>query len=398
MKASMKLPRVTHSFKTPNWPLIVLYALVFAILGGALFWRLGTLLPGYASVEAATYQRSFDVHALLDNPINAPFLLAVKAVSHIIQDNLLVTRLVAAGFGTIVLGAFAILVRRWHGQWTAVIGTLLFGLSAWFLHTARLGTPEVMLFGIFLLVACGYWLRRTNHWLALLSCFAVVAALLYTPGMIWFIVFGLLWQWKTIDAVFKKHLAVVTIGAVFLCVAIAPVGLALYKHHDLIMPLLGLPEHWPSLLAMLENLIRVPLHLFIHNEANPVSWLGTAPILDVFSLTMFVLGGYVYLKKIRLLRTPLFISTFILTVLLMAIGSTVTFTVLIPLVYLLVAAGVSQLIDLWLDTFPRNPIARTVGWMGIILVVGLACTFQLTHYFIGWPKAAATHEVFTIKQ
>lgn len=394
----MKLPRVTDLFKTPNWPLIVLYALVFTVLGGALFWKIGTLLPGYSAPEAAIYQRALDVRALLDNPLNAPFLLAVKAASYVIKDNLIVTRLAAAGCGVIVLGAFAILLRRWHGMWTAVIGTLLFGLSAWFLHTARLGTPEVMLFGIFLLVACGFWLRKTNHWLALLSCFIVVGALLYTPGMIWFIAFGLLWQWKTIDAVFKKHLGIVTIGTLILLAAIAPLGWALYKHHDLLMPLLGLPNDWPTPLAMLENLIRVPFHLLVHNEANPVSWLGTAPILDVFCLTMFAVGSFIYLKKIRLLRTPLFLSLFALTVLLMAIGSVVTFTVLIPFIYLIIAAGVSRIIDLWLKTFPRNPIARTVGWIAIILVVGLACSYQLTHYFIGWPEAAATHEVFTIPQ
>lgn len=394
----MKLPRVADSLKTPNWPLIVLYAVVFTVLGGALFWKLGTLLPGYSTPEATVYQQAQNIRGLLDNPLNAPFLIAVKAASYILKDNLLVTRLAAAGCGIIVLGAFAILVRRWHGMWTAVIGTLLFGLSAWFLHTARLGTPEVMLFGIFLLAACGFWLRKTNHWLALLSCFIVVAALLYTPGMIWFIIFGLLWQWKTIDAVFKKHLAIVTLGAVLLLAAVAPLGYALYQHHNLIMPFLGLPSDWPTPLTMLENLIRVPFHLFIHNEANPVKWLGTAPILDVFSLTMFVLGAYIYLKKIRLLRTPLFIGLFALTILLMAIGSAVTFTVVIPFIYLIIAAGVSRVIDLWLDTFPRNPIARTVGWIAIGLVVGLACSYQLTHYFIGWPDAAATHEVFTIPQ
>lgn len=394
----MKVPGFTDWFKTPNWPLIILYALVFTVLGGALFWQLDSLLPGYAETEAAVYARSLDMHALLNNPLNAPFILAVKAVSYLLQDTLLATRLVAAGCGALTLGVFAILLRRWHGMWTAVIGTVLFGLSAWFLHTARLGTPEVMLFGIFLLVACGFWLRKTNHWLALLSCFVIVAALLYTPGMVWFILFGLVWQWKTIDAVFKKHLGIVTIGTLLLCIAAAPLAWAIYKDHSLLMPLLGLPEQWPAPLTMLENILRIPFHLFVRNEANPTGWLGTAPILDVFSLTMFVLGGYVYLKKIRLLRVPIFISIFLLTFVLMAIGSSISFTVIIPFVYLIIAAGVSQLIDIWLQTFPRNPIARTVGWMSIVTVVCLACAFQVTHYFVGWPDAAATRDIFTISQ
>lgn len=394
----MKFRQLRDKFAAPNWPMILLYAGLFAVLGGALFWQLATLLPGYSAGEVAAYNASLSVRALLDNPINAPFHLAVKAVGYVFQDNLLATRLAAAGAGAVVLGAFAVLVKRWHGRWTAVIGTVLFGLSAWFLHTSRLGTPEVMLFGVFLLTAAGYWLRRTNHWLALLCCFLLVSIALYTPGMIWFVVLGLLWQWKTIDAVFKKHLVIVGIGAVLLLASLVPLGWAAYHNHALVMPLLGLPEQWPAPLAMLENIFKVPYHLFVRNEADPVSWLGTAPILDVFSLTMFVLGGYIYLKKIRLLRTPLFLSVFILTGLLMAVGASITFTVVIPFIYLVIATGVSRLVDLWMDVFPRNPIARTVGWVMIALVVILACSFQLTHYFIGWPDAQITHDTFNIQK
>lgn len=391
----MRFKQLREVMMAPNWPITVLYGAIFALLGGALFWQIGSLVPGYSAAEAATYQSSLNLKALLDNPLNAPFLVAVKALTFIHIDSLLATRLIAAGGGIITLGTFAILVRRWHGMWTAVIGTLLFGLSAWFLHVARLGTPEVLLFGVFVLTAAGFWLRKTNHWLALLVCFLIVAGLLYVPGMVWFVVLGLLWQWKTIDAVFKKHLVTVTLGALLLFAALAPLALALFKDQSLIMPWLGLPEQWPAPLAMLENLLKVPFHLFIRNEANPSMWLGTAPILDVFSLTMFVLGGYVYLQNFRLLRTPLFIGLLTMTALLMALGSPISFTVIIPLVYLIIATGISRLIDLWLSVFPKNPIAKAVGWTILGIVVILACAYQITHYFIGWPDAAATHEIFT---
>jgi len=394
----MKLTRLQGSIAKAHWPLILLYAAVFAVLGGALFWQLGTLASGYSPAELAAYQSSLDLKGLLHNPINAPFYLVVKMLTYLHHDSLLVTRVVAATMGTFVLGAFALLLRRWHGKWTAVIGTLMFGLSAWFLHISRIGTPEVLLFGVFLLTAAGFWLRKTNHWAALLSCFIIVAALLYVPGMIWFVGLGLLWQWKTIDAVFKKHLVVVTVGALLLLGALVPLAWAIFKNHSLVMPILGLPAHWPAPLTMLENLIKVPFHLFVHNDANPAVWLGTAPILDVFSLTMFVLGSYVYLVHIRLARTPLFISLLALTLVLMAIGSPITFTVILPFIYLIIASGISSLIDLWLSVFPRNPIARSVGWTGIGLVVTLACAYQVTHYFIGWPHASATHEVFTVQK
>jgi hypothetical protein len=394
----MKLPRLSPLFQNTHWPLVLLYAAIFALLGSALFWQLDSLVPGYSTFESAVYHQSLSLKEIFNNPLNAPFLLATKVLSYIIRDNLVVGRLVAAGCGAVVLGSFAVLLRRWHGMWTAVIGTILFGLSAWFLHISRLGTPEVLFFGVFLLTACGFWVHKTNHWLAVICCFLLGAALLYTPGMIWFVALGLIWQWKTISAVLKKRLPIVTVGVAIFLLALVPLAIAIFKHHHLVLDVLGLPQHWPSPLVMLDNLIKVPFHLFVRNESSPTAWLGTAPILDVFSLTMFIVGGYVYSRKIRLLRTPLFIGIFLLTGLLMAIGSSVTFTVIMPFVYLIIAAGVSHLIDLWLEVFPRNPIAKTVGWAAISLVICLACAFQVTHYFIGWPVASATHEAFTIQK
>jgi hypothetical protein len=62
------------------------------------------------------------------------------------------------------------------------------------------------------------------------------------------------------------------------------------------------------------------------------------------------------------------------------------------------AAGISYLLDKWFEVFPRNPIARAIGWIALGLVVVLACSFHVTHYFIGWPHASATHEVYTIQK
>jgi hypothetical protein len=381
-----------------QWPMILLYGGAFVVLGVALYWHLGTLLPGYSQNELATYQASLNFKDILNNPLNAPFLLGVKALTYLHPNNLLVTRLMATFCGVLTLAVFALLIRRWHDTRTAVITTLLFGMSAWFWHVARWGTPEILLFGVFLLAACGFWLKKTNHWLALLVCFGFAAALLYVPGMIWFVVLGIVWQWKTIDRVFKKHLAVVTLGTLLLVAALAPMGWAIYHNHDLAWRLLGLPEQWPSLLTIAENILKVPYHLFIHGPQNPEAWLGTAAILDAFTLTMFALGCYLYVQHFKLLRTPLFILITVVTAVLVSIGGPVSLSVIIPFMYVIAAAGISYLLDKWFEVFPRNPIARAIGWIALGLVVVLACSFHVTHYFIGWPHASATHEVYTIQK
>lgn len=394
----MGVERIRQTLKD-NWQRLFLLGGLLALLAGGLFWQLGSLLPGYAPQELETYKASLSFKDIFNQPVNAPFLLLVKAVTFVVQDSLLAVRIVSTGIGLVILGVFAYLVQRWHGTKVAVISTVLFGLSAWFLHTARLGTPEVLQYGVFVLVAAGFWLKRTNHWLPLLICFILTASLLYVPGLIWFVALGIVWQWRMIDKVFKRHLLTVSLAGLIALAALVPLGLTIYKDPALALTMLGIPETWPAPLTMLKDFLLVPVELMVRNDAdNPAGWLGSAPILDAFSLTMFALGILLYVKHFRLVRAPLFLLIFIVTALLMSIGAPITFTVLIPFVYIIMAAGISQLLALWFSVFPRNPIARSLGWTAITAVVLVACLFHITHYFIGWPHADKTHEVFTIQK
>ncbi|HET8670047.1 MAG TPA: hypothetical protein VFM05_05305, partial [Candidatus Saccharimonadales bacterium] len=329
---------------------------------------------------------------------NAPYYVVVRALSYILQENYLVTRLASVLLGLGVLIIFALLLRNWHDRKTTIIGTLLFGLSAWFLHTTRLGTPDVLWFVVFALLACSFWLKRTNSWAALMAIFLLTAAALYIPGMIWFVGIGIIWQWKVIDAIFKKHLLAVTLAGFLFLVSLIPLVGAMYKDQSLIKSWLGIPQDFPNLLEMIQNLLKAPFHLFVRGENNPTVWLGITPVLDIFALAMLVLGGYLYLTHVRLARTPLFLGIVLVTFGLMALGSPISYTVIIPILYLVIAAGVSYFLNQWFRVFPRNPIARGIGWGLISIVVALAVGYHVTHYFVGWPQASATHEVFTLQQ
>lgn len=378
-----------------NWKLAASYGALFAVLAGALIWQLNTLTPGYSPAEVETYTSSLSFRAIFDNPINAPYLLVVRALMFIHPDSYIAMRIVSAAIGLATLVIFAVLLRHWHDDRTAIMGTLLFGLSAWFLHTARLGTPGVLEFGLFMLVAFSFWLKHTRSPLALLTTFAGVAGLLYVPGMVWFAAIGVIWQWKAIDRIFRRG-ALVVAGAIAAFLAVlAPLAMGLAKHPELIRDFLGIPEHWPSILQIAKNIVLVPYHLFVHNGANPETWLGTAPILDVFSLSMFALGSYLYLRHWRLARTPIFILILLVSAGLMAIGSPISYSVVMPFVYLIVAGGISYLLGQWFQVFPRNPIARGIGWTLIGFVLALTVVYHITHYFIGWPQAQATHNTFS---
>lgn len=381
-----------------NWMSIVLYGLLFVFLGGLLFWQLGSLTGGYAAEESASVQATTSLAELLKNPLNAPYYLLVKALSYLVPDTLLATRIASTGLGALSLILFCWLVKQWHGPRTAILTTLLFGSSAIFLHTARLGTPDVLMLGLFMLIACGFWIKSRRSPLMLLLAFLLVAILLYVPGMIWLVVIGAAWQWRALDRAFKQRLGVVSIGAALFLAALAPLGWAFYKNMDLIKPWLGIPEPLPNIVEIGRHIVEVPMQLFIRHLPDPLYWLGTLSVFDVFTTVIFLLGGWRLLANIKLARTQLLVVILAISTVLIGLQSSITLPVLIPFMYLIVAVGINYLIREWYAVFPRNPIAKTLGMGLLSITIALACGYHLRHYFVGWPQTSATEAVFTVNK
>jgi 4-amino-4-deoxy-L-arabinose transferase-like glycosyltransferase len=261
----MGLVKHLRSFFADRWQLLVAYGVLLLALGGLLFVRLGSLLPGFSSHEVQSYQASASLRYIFDHPLDAPFTLVTNGLTYVSNHTYLLTRLAAVLFGLITLIAFFWLVRFWYGQRTALIGTVLFGASAWFLHTSRAGSSDVLLFLPLVLVACSVWLKKTDNPWVLLLCFGLGASLLYVPGMVWLVLLGVLWQWRTIDRVFKRHLWIVSLGGLFLMAALVPLGYAMYRMPELWKTLVGLPaEGWPQIMDVLQNLYQIP-HGFLYS-------------------------------------------------------------------------------------------------------------------------------------
>lgn len=394
------MKRRLANFLADVWQPLVIYGGLFAGLAALLLFKLNTLLPGYSGSEVQTYQSSTDLRQIFDNPLESPFTLVTHGLTYISDHSYLLTRLTAVGIGLVTLVAFCWLLQHWFDRRVAVFGTLLFGTSAWFLHTARLGSPDVLLFLVVVLVACGVWLKKTSNPLALLLCFVLSAALIYVPGMIWVVALGVLWQWKTIDRIFKRHLWMVTLGGLVLVGALAPLGWAIYKTPEMWKSLVGLPaEGWPQAMEVLQNLYQIPLALFFrHVDATPETWLANLAIFDIFSMAMLFLGGYVFIKYVNLQRVKLAALMLFVSIALISLGGNVTISLLLPFMYIIVAAGIGFLFDRWFKVFPRNPIAHWLALVLVSLAVVTACSYQLRHYYIAWPRNSETRAIFTAQE
>lgn len=388
--------RLRRAFKR-NWQTISAFTGLFVVVTSALTWKLSTLLPGYSANEKATALSSTSFHHIWNNPLDAPFHILVKLCTYITPDDLFAARLASVMVAWVSLAVFCILLYRWYGTRTALIGTLIFGTSSWFLHTGRLGTATVMFLGILGLVACGAWLReRKGAGLAVILGLGLTAILLYTPGMVWFLALGLLWQWKHIDSAFKHNLMAVTVGAFAFLAAIAPLLWNLYKHPDQITTWLRLPDNLVQPLHVLHNFIDIPLAIFYRGQTNPEFWLGRLPILSIFGMVACILGVYVFCKHVKLARVKIFLTLGLIgSVLIAFLDGGIPLTMLTPFVYIVVAVGANYLIDIWLDVFPRNPIARSFGIVMFSALIGLTVFYNLRSYFIAWPQATVTRQVYT---
>jgi len=383
------------------WQPAVFYGMLILFFGALLWFKLGTLQNGYSSNELATFKETVSLRHIFDNPVNAPFTILAYLIGLVYSgdQSLIALRLAASALGLLALTTFYWLVRHWHGERSAVLGTTVFGCSAWFLHSSRLGTVDILMFMVIALLACTVWLKRTENPVALLSAVGLVATSLYIPGMVWFVLAGAIWQGRTLIRLPKKQPKLIAAAALGLAALLSPLAWAIFRSPELVKTLAGLPtEGWPKVTQVLSNLIHIPYNLFVRGPLNPEHWLARLAILDAFSAVMLVLGAYLFIRHFRLVRTKIVMSVLVIGTVLASLGGVVTISILIPIVYLFVAAGVGFMLDRWQMVFPRNVIAQSIGVGLISLAVIASSWYSLRHYFIAWPNAQATKQVFTINK
>ena len=385
----MKRPSI-HTLLVTSWRILSTVAIITLGIALLLFMSLETLLPGYAQVEVETARSARSFEAIADNPVNAPYKLLVLGVSEIIGDPLLATRISTAAVGAMCMVLFYVIIRKVHSKRIAFLATVLFATSAWFLHAARLGTPDIMLvFSILAFTLSGYWLVRNGR----RSVYSVIAILavaisIFVPGMLWFILAGLLVRRGKDILVVRRHVAAWQLGLlVFLIIAlvIAPLAWAIIRDPKIALALLGLPSVVPDAVEFLKNLATIPISLFIAAPQDPVTWLGHLPLLDIATSALFALGIYYYFKFRQLDRAK-FLGFFALGAsILIALDSGVTIAILLPAVFVGIAGGVALMITQWFTVFPRNPLAQSVGVVTLALIIGMSSVYNLRAYFVAWP-------------
>lgn len=395
MQLKKTLRQVVHEAVQPT----IGYTLGIMAMLGILSYRLRYLVPGFSEPEKLAIAASRSVQMVLENPLYAPHKVLQYIMAKLTHTGFIAMRGISVLITIGVLVLFFYTVRRWFSFRIALISTFLFATSSWLLHIARLATPDIMSLGLMAAIAYGTWLpfNTKRPRLALALGVGLCIWLLYTPGMVWFVLLGAMWQRKTITQVVRRSKAWTVITATSVIALVAPLLYALARDTSLIPTYLGLSSLTvDQLVHGAKQLALLPVHLLAVGPQDPVRWLGRMPLIDLFAAVMAVLGAYNYFQQDRKLdRYKLLLGGLVLSSLLACFGGVVGLYILLPFIYLLVASGVAYMVEQWFKVFPSNPFAKILA-TGLLVGALLAVSFyHINHYFIAWPQAPITKSTFS---
>ncbi|MCA9329903.1 hypothetical protein KDA11_04610, partial [Candidatus Saccharibacteria bacterium] len=309
----------------------------------ALFsFRLHTLVPGFSSAEMMAIGKAASLKTIGHDPTYLAHKLLQYIGLKLDHNGFIAMRLPSVLAGIVAVALFFYIINKWFNLQIAITASFLFVSSSWFLHLARIGTPEVTYLGILAPLAFAVWLTPYRKPLQALSLgLLVLLNALYTPGLIWFVIFSMIWQRK----VLTQLIASLKIPSLFMIsgvvILLTPLFLSLIQSPELIKAYFGLPSNLAqSPFTILQNLINIPIMLAWRGPNDPALNLGRMPLLDFFTFIMVILGGYSFAKHAKLQRSQMLLACLIISFMLLAIGGQVSIAILLPFVYLLTAGGI----------------------------------------------------------
>ncbi len=377
--------------------IVGLAALIFLML-----FRLGTIMPGLTTGENSFYAMKLGWHGIYHNPLNLPLNVLWSAdFKYLAPVGMALLRLPAVLTGLLTVAAFYLLLQLWYGFRTAAFGTILFATSAWTLHVSRIANYNVEYLAaiVFFMLSTAVLQKRYEskyvYWLINLAW----GLLLYVPGMVFLIAYNIYRQRTEVKFGIRKQDSFL-VKVIYLLTAIIWIPLLaryIFLAPKNILAWLGLPSHLNNILHIVKEFFAVFYHIFIRGPLYPNLWLGRTAILDIFGIITALAGIYFYLTHIRATRTHLLFFSLIIGALLIALGGSVSLSLVIPIIYVLIAAGIAYLMSQWLSIFPENPLARSLGYTLISLAVAASVIYNVRSYFVAWPHNSTSVSVFDVK-
>ncbi|MGH7142400.1 MAG: hypothetical protein ACREF5_02960 [Candidatus Saccharimonadales bacterium] len=380
-----------------SWQRIVFGVIAVITTTVVLLVHLSSLAPSLSPAERSTLAGSASLHDILANPLNLPLKIVLWLAQTIHNDNLLSARLPSVLLAIFSLIIFIYVLRRWYGRRSTIFGFSILLASAWFLHISRFAGTDIEYFAAILTVLAVYIGLYDHDRPYMVYCWLIVnLILLFIPGFVWFVLLSSIWHrdkfknsWHMLKSVWQRT-AWVALGVV----GLAALGFELIRSPRLFLPWLGLPSHFASPVMLLRQLADTFSAFVYHGPFDPQLWLGRLPLLDAFLSLMLVIGLIFYAQHWKATRTRLLLSYILLGIVLVSLGGPVRLSVIVPIIFIVIVAGIAYILHFWLSVYPNNSLARTVGITVVSVAIGLSCFYNLQQYFVAWPHNPETVKVY----
>lgn len=392
----MKRAKLWSASVRGNWPVWLVVGVLPLVL---FFYHLARMPGGISSRELSALQASSSFHQLLLHPLFMPLGALRWVVIQVPHSGLYVYRLPSALLAIAACLMMYYILRRWYGFRTALYGSLVFVCASWLLHVGRLATNDIAYtIALPALLMVQLWLQnRQPPRYVLLFSLLTLALVLYVPGMIWFIALFLFWQRGSLRLVWQGSSKKLRgLSALLTGLMLAPLiySMVMYFNWRIAVGFLGMPTLLPSPHNVLKRFADGLLFIAVRGTAPPDVWLNHLAILDVLLAVSFAVGFYFYVQHRQALRAKELFWLLAVALILYGLGGISSYGLVVPLLYLIAAAGIAYILQHWLGLFPKNPLARGLGTAVFFAAIAVSCIYNVRSYYVAWPHHPATQAAF----
>ncbi len=385
---------------TPRQKRFSLAVIVFGSLVAAVVWRLGALPAGLSQAEISLLSQLRQTDWLSVTVLERLlYLIPTKAILSLDlkEHTFLALRTVNALYAFAGLILYYRLARNWWSQTVALACTVLLATSAWFLVTVRVIDSSILaMVWLPLLLLIFLKLKHESKWWQIAAAGGVSGLAFYvSPILAWLSLVLIATAINYSVRLNRGRLVngwLIFFGGFFL--SLAPLAFAAIREPRVLLRVLGIselnsaPEMWDRIKALVEAMIL---------NASHTPFIQNLPLLDIATITLALYGLLRALTTAKLGRsTPvLFVLIVSLLITVLTHTETLLYAYLLPIVYLLVARGLNQLMSEWYKRFPRNPSARLAGVTALVLLVGLTSLYNIRVFYVAWDRSPQTQQHYS---
>jgi 4-amino-4-deoxy-L-arabinose transferase-like glycosyltransferase len=363
-------------------------------------WNLGTLTPGLSPHENTARTASGSFRTIIDNPLNAPHKIPQYVLQLLGYHGAFLMRLVSVIFALLFIICLYLLLRSQFGKYAATAGTLLFGATPWVVLTARNASPDIMMMSSLLLMYSYLLFEQRGKYLSAKWFFFILslAICIYTPGLIWFLIFAATLYFKRIsNKILTVERFVAVMGIAVLIIVIAPLAYAGVQDSAIIKDWLGLPKQLPNIVSFINNTWNSLMSLVYQMSEATDYTLGKFAILSVVQVVLGSIGIIALWKK-NTKQVIAVLGLLVVGILVSGISDSLIFlTICLPATAIFCAEGLIYLYGKWFSFFPRNPLAKWFALTLVTLVLVGQLSYGARYVLLAWPHNMETRKLYVIQ-